>query len=73
MHLIGGFSGIPGSFAGISWTTSDLLHFNETLNLTGEFGDRTRGMQLTVAKPSAFGSSWKLGFTLYGQRLHYNE
>jgi outer membrane protein insertion porin family len=73
LRLIGGFASVPGSFAGISWTTTNLFGFQEILNATGEIGDRLRRGQIGITRPSAFGTHFQVGAAVYGQRFHYNE
>jgi len=73
IRLSGGFSSIPGSFAGLSFFTRSLLHLGETLSLSSQFGVRLRRLQFGFDKPSLLGKPIQTGFTVYGQRFNYNQ
>jgi outer membrane protein insertion porin family len=73
MRLNGGFSSIPGSFAGLSVSTGNLLHLGERLSLSSQFGVRLRRLQFGFDKPALLGKPIQTGFTIYGQRFNYNQ
>jgi len=71
--LYGGFSNISGSFIGLSYSARNFLHLGETVSLSGEYGVRRRRVELSFNKPSLSGIPIQTGFTIYGQRFHYNQ
>jgi len=73
LTLRGGFSSVSGTFAGLSYSTRNFLHLGETTSLNAEYGVRRRRLDLGVKKPSLFGTPVRIGFTVYGQRFHYNQ
>lgn len=73
VRLAGGFSNVPGSYAGLSYIANNFLHLGEVLSVNGEFSVRRRRVSLDFAKTSLFGESIESGFSVYGQRFSYNQ
>jgi len=72
IRLQGGFSGVAGSFAAISYSRKGLLHLGEILSLNAEYGVRLHRAQFGFDKSSLFGRPIEISFTVYGQRFDYN-
>ena len=71
--LHGGFSDVSGSFIGLSYSTRNFLRLGEILSLSSEYGVRRRRVQFGFDKSSLFGTPVQAGFTVYGQRFHYDQ
>ena len=69
----GGFAGFPGSFAGLAFSTRNLLHLGETLTLSATYGVRLHKVQFGLDGPTFFGKRIETGFTIYRQRFGYNQ
>jgi outer membrane protein assembly factor BamA len=67
-----GFSDIAGSFVELSNSANNALHLRETLNLSVQYGERLRRVELGFDRP-LFGRALEVGFTIYGQRFNYNQ
>jgi outer membrane protein insertion porin family len=73
LGVTGGFSGDAGSFAGLSISTGDQLGLGETIEADAQYGVRLRRVQLGLTKPFFQAKRLEAGFTLYGQRFHYDQ
>jgi len=73
LWLSGGFSNAPGSLVGLSGLTRNLFAVGEVLSVSVELGVRVRKAQFAFTKNSLFGKPIESGFTVYGQRFHYNQ
>ena len=57
----------------MSDSTENLLGFGETLHLNAEEGVRLRHIEIGFAEPSLGGKAIQYGFTVYGDRFHFNQ
>jgi len=73
VRFTGGYSSLAGSFARLSYSTTNLLHAGETLSVSSEYGVRMRSVQFGFDKASLFGKPIETGAAIYAQRFHYNQ
>ena len=72
-QLIGGFSGIAGSFAKLSYQTDNLLHLGETMSVSAEYGLRLRRAEFVFEKEGILGKPITARVTVYGERFEYSQ
>lgn len=71
--LQGGFSGLAGSFVGLTYQTNNFLGLGETLTFTAEFGDRQRNFVFGFTEPYLFDRPISTGFTIFSSRYSFNQ
>lgn len=69
----GGFTGEAGSFAGLSASAGNYLGLGETLKADVQYGVRLRKAQIGFARPFRRDKRWTAGFSVRGQRFHYDQ
>jgi len=73
LGVAGGFSGDAGSFAELSAASAGQLGLGETIEADAQYGVRLRRVQLGLTKPFFRARRLEAGFTVYGQRFHYDQ
>jgi outer membrane protein insertion porin family len=73
LRVQGGFSGVAGSFVGLSYSRRNLLHLGEILSVAAEYGVRLHRAQFGFDKNSLFGKPIEMSFAVYAQRFNYNQ
>lgn len=71
--LSGGVSGLAGSFIGLSYTTNNFLGLGETLTVQANIGTLERNLMFGFTQPYFLDRPITVGFTVYGQKISYNE
>jgi outer membrane protein insertion porin family len=71
--LTGGFSGITGSFIGLSYQTNNFLGRGETLTFSAEFGDRQRNFLFGYTQPFFMDRPISTGFTVFSSRYSFDQ
>jgi outer membrane protein insertion porin family len=71
--LQGGFSGLAGSFVGLTYQTNNFLGLGETLTFSSEFGDRQRNFMFGFTEPYLFDRPISTGFTIFSSRYSFNQ
>lgn len=71
--LQGGFSGLAGSFVGLTYQTNNFLGLGETLTFSAEFGDRQRNFTFGFTEPYLFDRPISTGFTIFSSRFSFNQ
>ena len=73
LEMTGGFTGFSGSFAGLAYTSKNLLHLGEEIRIGAEDSVRRRATYLRIERPSLLGKSFDIGGLVYGQRFQYDQ
>jgi len=73
IRLLGGFSDVAGSFVGLAWSRTGLLHWGEALTIDAEYGVRLHRAAFDLVKPSLLGERIGLEISAYGERFHYDQ
>jgi outer membrane protein insertion porin family len=71
--LSGGVSGLAGSFIGLSYSTNNFLGLGETLTVQANIGTLERNIMFGFTEPYFMDRDITLGFTVYGQKLIYDQ
>jgi len=68
-----GYSGYDGTFIAASYETVNFLGAGETLNLTAQYGKRTKNYSFGFTEPYLFDRPVSAGFNIYDRYLNYYE
>jgi outer membrane protein insertion porin family len=71
--LNGGVSGLEGAFVGLSYTTNNFLGLGETLQVQVSLGNLARSVLFGFTQPYLFDRPLQLGFTVYGNKISYDQ
>src|SRR6202043_1153727 len=71
--LNGGVSGLEGAFVGLSYTTNNFLGLGETLQVQVSLGNLARSVLFGFTQPYMFDRPLQFGFTVYGNKISYNQ
>jgi outer membrane protein insertion porin family len=71
--LNGGVSGLEGAFIGLNYTTNNFLGLGETLQMQISLGNLARSILFGFTQPYLFDRPLQLGFTVYGNKISYNQ
>ncbi|HEY6764509.1 MAG TPA: outer membrane protein assembly factor BamA [Candidatus Sulfotelmatobacter sp.] len=71
--LNGGVSGLEGAFVGLSYTTNNFLGLGETLQVQVSLGNLARSVLFGFTQPYLFDRPLQFGFTVYGNKISYNQ
>ncbi len=71
--LNGGVSGLEGAFIGLSYTTNNFLGLGETLQVQASIGNLARSVLFGFTQPYMFDRPLQFGFTVYGNKISYNQ
>ncbi len=68
----GGFSGISGSFIGLSYSTNNFLGRGESLEFSVTGGTRTSDFVVSFTEPYLLDSLWNMSASVYNTRYRYD-
>jgi len=68
-----GYSGYDGTFIAASYETVNFLGAGETLNLTAQYGKRTKNYSFGFTEPYLFDRPISAGFNIYDRYLNYYD
>jgi outer membrane protein insertion porin family len=71
--LNGGVSGLEGAFIGLSYSTNNFLGKGETLQVQVSLGNLARSVLLGFTQPYMFDRPLQFGFSVYGNKISYNQ
>lgn len=71
--LNGGVSGLEGAFVGLSYSTNNFLGLGETLQVQVSLGNLARSVLFGFTQPYMFDRPLQFGFTVYGNKISYNQ
>ncbi len=71
--LNGGVSGLEGAFVGLSYSTNNFLGLGETLQVQVSIGNLARSVLFGFTQPYMFDRPLQFGFTVYGNKISYNQ
>jgi outer membrane protein insertion porin family len=71
--LNGGVSGLEGAFIGLSYSTNNFLGRGETLQVQVSLGNLARSILFGYTQPYMFDRPLQFGFTVYGNKISYNQ
>ena len=71
--LNGGVSGLEGAFIGLSYTTNNFLGRGETLQVQLSLGNLARSVMFGFTQPYMFDRPLQFGFSVYGNKISYNQ
>ena len=71
--LNGGVSGLEGAFIGLSYSTNNFLGLGETLQVQVSVGNLARSILFGFTQPYMFDRPLQFGFTVYGNKISYNQ
>lgn len=71
INLNGGVSGVGGSFIGVSYSTSNLLGYGESLDFSVSAGNRQRVFSFGFTEPYFLGRPISLGVQLFLQEFQF--
>ena len=71
--LNGGVSGLEGAFVGINYTTNNFLGLGETLQIQTSIGNLARSALFGFTQPYMFDRPLQFGFTIYANKISYNQ
>lgn len=67
----GGFSGLSGTFGGITFSTRNFRGLGQSLALELQLGTRTSRFRFAFTDPYFRDTDWALGFTVFHERLAF--
>jgi outer membrane protein insertion porin family len=71
--LNGGVSGLEGAFVGLNYATNNFLGRGETLQVQLSLGNLARSAMFGFTQPYMFDRPMQFGFTVFGNRVSYNQ
>jgi outer membrane protein insertion porin family len=71
--LNGGVSGLEGAFIGLNYSTNNFLGRGETLQVQLSLGNLARSALFGFTQPYMFDRPLQLGFTVFGNKISYNQ
>ncbi|HZC23238.1 MAG TPA: outer membrane protein assembly factor BamA, partial [Candidatus Binatia bacterium] len=71
--LNGGVSGLEGAFIGLNYATNNFLGLGETLQVQLSLGNLARSAMFGFTQPYMFDRPLQFGFTLFGNKVSYNQ
>jgi outer membrane protein insertion porin family len=71
--LNGGVSGLEGAFVGLNYSTNNFLGRGETLQMQISVGNLARSLLFGFTQPYMFDRPLQFGFTVFGNRISYNQ
>jgi len=71
--LNGGVSGLEGAFIGLNYSTNNFLGRGETLQVQVSLGNLARSALFGYTQPYMFDRPLQFGFTVYGNRIKYDQ
>lgn len=71
--LNGGVSGLEGAFIGLNYSTNNFLGKGETLQVQVSLGNLARSVMFGFTQPYMFDRPLQFGFTVYGNKISYNQ
>ena len=71
--LNGGVSGLEGAFIGLNYSTNNFLGRGETLQVQVSLGNLARSILFGYTQPYMFDRPLQFGFTVFGNKISYNQ